>query len=435
MNFFKELQVRALFLPLLLLVCSAEAATLPQVIKPLLDNQPQILEQKYAVIAADAQKTQAYLGFLPSLDVEASIGPEASNNSATRPINGDNDVQLTRKESSIILSETVFNGFFRTALIAERKANYKSANARLALVKNAVALATAQAYLAVMNARQIIEIYQASVASYEKTTEFAKKRVAGGAAGKAEYSLALSRLQLAKSRLENAEQALTQAENQYRDLVGEFPQQHLTLPSPALRQIPPSWDTVLTIIKNNSPELTSAQEDTLAVKEKAKQVASAFYPNISLNGSITNDNELNGVRGKTYSANVLLTVKYNLFAGGRDYQQYKTAKANYRRAEYSLENLSRNIYDAAFTTWKSLKRSANSVTYLESYRDNAQQVWLNYQKEYLANARSLFDLLSAENEYYSAKIAYINERNQWILNTYRLLSEMGELDTYFSKAT
>jgi adhesin transport system outer membrane protein len=427
--------VKILLLPLLLLTCSSEAATLPQVIKPLLNNQPKILEQKYAVIATEHQERQAYLQYLPSLDVEGSIGPEASNNNTTRTINGDNNVYLTRKEFGIVLSETVFDGFFRTALIAERKANLHSANARLALVKNAVVLATAEAYLAVMNARQIITIYQSSVTSYEKTTQLAKKRVSGGAAGKAEYNLALSRLKLAKSRLEESQQALAQANSQYKNLVGTFPDKNLTLPTPALKQIPPSWDAVLTIVKNNNPELISAQQATEASKAKVEQDASVFYPNVSINGSITNDNDLNGAPGKIHSANILLTIRYNLFAGGRNYQQYKTAKANYRRAEYSLEDLSRSIYDSALTTWQSLTHSANNVNYLQAYRDNAEQVWINYEKEYQANSRSLFDLLSAENEYYNAKIAYINARNQWILNTYRLLSEMGKLDTFFANAT
>ncbi|MBX9705341.1 MAG: hypothetical protein K5Q00_03720, partial [Gammaproteobacteria bacterium] len=70
-------------LVLLSLLGSASAVTLPEVIRQAVNTQPKVLSERYDVIASKYQLRQAYLKYLPTIDLAAARGPESTLNSTT----------------------------------------------------------------------------------------------------------------------------------------------------------------------------------------------------------------------------------------------------------------------------------------------------------------------------------------------------------------
>lgn len=415
-------------LTLLSLLSSASAVTLPEVIRQAVNTQPKVLSQRYDVIASKYQLRQSYLKYLPTIDVAAGRGPEVSQNSSTQASDGGSE-RLIRQEFSATIDQVIFDGFFRASLVKERKANLEVSREQLRSIRNAVALGTAEAYQDVLRARAVVAIYQDSIKSHKETLDSSVKRVKSGAGGRAEVHLASSRLQLAQSKLQDALSALDAANNKYQEYTGSLPPAVMEPPIVPATVIPKDFETVWQTSSTENPSLRSAEDRVAAAEARLKQTKSNFMPTVSLNGADNRNNELEGVPGPNNSASIMLRVKYNVFAGGTQVEQYKTDHANYIRAQFDLEATHRELYNTVSTTWDALQVTTTRMPYLQGYQEQAQNVFLDYQKEYQVGQRSLFDVLNAENEYYSARVNYLTGYNEWLDNHYRLLAMMGKLDT------
>ncbi|MBX9704814.1 MAG: TolC family protein, partial [Gammaproteobacteria bacterium] len=341
-------------------------------------------------------------------------------------------VRLMRQEFSATLDQVIFDGFFRSSLVKERQANLELSREQLRSIRNAIALGTAEAYQDVLKARAVVAIYQDSIKSHQKTLSASIKRVKSGAGGRSEVHLAASRLQLAQSKLQDALSALDAANNKYQEYTGSLPPAVMEPPVVPATAIPKDFETVWQTSANENPSLLSAQEKVAAAEARLKETKAVFMPTVSLDGADNRNNELEGVPGPNDSASIMLRVKYNLFAGGTQVEQYKTDHANYIRAQFDLEATHRELYDTVSTTWDALQVTTTRMPYLQGYQDQSHNVFLDYSKEYRVGQRSLFDVLNAENEYYSARVNYLTGYNEWLDNHYRLLAIMGKLDTAFN---
>lgn len=424
---FKKQFISAL-LVLSSLVGSATAVTLPEVIRQAVNTQPKVLSQRYDVIASKYQLRQAYLKYLPTIDLSAGRGPEVSDNSSTEAATGGSE-RLIRKEFSVTMDQVIFDGFFRSSLVKERKANEAISKEQLRSIRNAVALGTAEAYQDVLKARAVVAIYQESIKSHQATLDASIKRVKSGAGGRSEVHLAASRMQLAQSKLQDAMNALDEANNKYQEYTGSLPPAVMEPPLVPATAIPKDFETIWQTSSAENPSLLSAQEKVVAAEARLKQTKASFMPTMSLDAADNRNNELEGVPGPNDSANIMLRVKYNIFSGGTQVEQYKTDHANYIRAQFDLEATHRELYDTVSTTWDALQVTTTRMPYLQGYQDQAYNVFLDYKREYKVGQRSLFDVLNAENEYYNARINYLTGYNEWLDNHYRLLAMMGKLDT------
>lgn len=411
---------------------SATHDDLSVIVSHVLDTQPKILAEKLQVISQRHQLTRSYLAYLPEIDIDGAVGPEKTNNSSTRAATGGWE-SLTRKEFGIALDETIFSGFLRLAQISKNKAELYVSKNRLEATRNAIALATAEAYINILRSRRIIKIYKNSIMSYRKTLYYSERRVTAGAAGKAEIHLARSRLALAQSRLVNAYIDLDTAINRYRELTNENPAP--TFGEPPLPTLPRSFKSFFNIVKINNPNLRQAMQQINIADATRRESRASFLPTVKLKGDFSRDDELNGVPGSNNSESILLSVQYNVFSGGKDYESYKSDVAELEKAQFSYLAAYREIYSDVHTLWKTLKESKIRLNYLNNYQLQAREVWRNYVKEHEAGTRGLFDLLNAENEYYNARVSYEEGLTDWIINHYRVLVEMGSLDNYFKLST
>ncbi len=88
---------------------SVNGQTLSEAVELTLRTNPDILATRHNVTAAEELHQQARAGYFPSVDLVLAGGRENSNNTTTRAA-GLDDLRLDRQESSIRLTQLIYDG-------------------------------------------------------------------------------------------------------------------------------------------------------------------------------------------------------------------------------------------------------------------------------------------------------------------------------------
>ena len=95
------------------------AQSLTEAIETTLRTNPDIIASKYGVEAAQQLHKQAKGAYLPSIDLVLAGGYENSDNTTTRAMLLD-ELDLTKQEKSIRLTQLIYDGFATSNLIKQQ---------------------------------------------------------------------------------------------------------------------------------------------------------------------------------------------------------------------------------------------------------------------------------------------------------------------------
>ena len=124
-SFLKVLKVSSLLLVVSIgvLPITANALTLQDAIKDMLENNPDVQAARQEMLAREHEIRGAKAGYLPTLDAELGIGREWTQ----APSTNNSGVTLTREEAALRLRQVIYDGNAVGAEVDRQKARFKSA--------------------------------------------------------------------------------------------------------------------------------------------------------------------------------------------------------------------------------------------------------------------------------------------------------------------
>jgi len=176
---------------------------------------------EYGVVAASRRATDEELKqgkalYLPSVDMRADTGFEYSNDPATRAGIGDNTEEMWRYETSLTLTQMLFDGYEASNEVARQKARVVSSANRVRETAELVGLSIVEGYLEVLRQRELLEIARKNVEDHLSILDQIQAGVTGGRSTQADLEQAKARLSASKATESNTRQALTPAAAKYR---------------------------------------------------------------------------------------------------------------------------------------------------------------------------------------------------------------------------
>jgi adhesin transport system outer membrane protein len=399
--------------------------TLSQAVQQTLATHPDVLSSEAKVQAARSDLTQAKGGWLPTIDVEGAGGREYSDNPATEAV-GEDAITFTRTESNFLANQLIFDGGNVSYNIRQRSALYGASRYQLAQTEEVLAFNAAQAYLNVIRYRRLVTIAQAQVTENKKILEKINRRMEGGAGRISEVALAKGRVASAEAQLMQQQGLLNDAYSTFIRVVGMFPPEHLSMPSIPIAV--PS-DIVTAQVKANqiSPAISAADSEYLASRDAVSVARSAYFPKINFALSASFSNNLDGVLGHNNDRMAMLRLTYNLFRGGSDVAAVDSANANKMAALHDAQSIRRQVNETVAQAWSDLQAAQRRLPFLKVHAVQSREVSEAYKKEFILGQRTLFDLLNAQSEYFSARSNYVSGVLDINVQEYRLYSAMGIL--------
>ena len=410
---------------------ASDPISLKQVVNNVLNDNPQIL----AAQASETEKKDnvgvARGHFLPTVSVGLVRGQQYSANPVL-DAEGIPSIDLTRKENSITLSQPLFAG--GGILNGYRQAQAASDLAGFQLMdrQESIAEATTEVYLNVLRSRELLALARENVQAHEDMLNKVKVRYNAGVDRSSELHLAESRLALAKSKLTQSIGDEESNERDYQFVVGTMPPRCMTDPKTPWQQLPKTQDQAIALAKSSVPILHVAQENVRASDSAVDVTKAAFYPNVNLQLTASDDYNLDGIEGENKNRMAVVRVDYALFNGGSDRYSYDAAQAQRARAQALLSQTDRQVAQQVLKARVALLTDQKKEAILSGYYQTSQQVVQDYVQQFSIGKRPLFNVLDAQDEEFFAHTALINAQYDKRIDVYRELAALGSLRSYFS---
>lgn len=401
------------------------AYTLHDAVYQTLQNHPDVLSSKADAAAAADDIRIAKGGLYPSLEIAAGIGPEYSDNPATRASSGGSR-SFTRRETGAFLQQLLFDGGNVRGNIKQRSFYYDASKHGIAETQERLAFQAVAAYHNILRNLEIVNIRKLDVKSHNELLGKVKRQLEAGIGRKSEISLANARLAASSARLQAAQGELENAYDIFTKIVGQAAPTILQRPDMP-KNLPKSETEARNLGLQMNPAIKVTASKAQASNAAIGVAESAFYPKFTLDLSSTYNNNLDGVPGRNDESRAMLRMTYNLLNGGSDLATIHAAKNRKQAAIEEVANIKREVMEGVSLAWNDRQTAKDSLNYLKQHRDESLDVFNAYVKQFQLGQRTLFDLLNAQAEYYDASINYVAGRYDEQVYSYRLLASMGNL--------
>ncbi|MDC0074465.1 TolC family protein [Alphaproteobacteria bacterium] len=444
---------------------SIKADTLSSVAISSVPNHPTMVAQRQLLKATKLGVRSAKAGFYPSVDMTVGGSRARTNSSATRgrasrPTDrSDNQSQsrvLTRKESSLTVSQMVFDGWATRNIVKSANYGLLIASEQTLELAQAVTLRVATGYIGVARDRKLLELASVNIERHKDIINRIKIQVDSGGASAADLDQAKARLDGAKAVYLQFAGRLRDSGALYLEAVGSMPENIIfPIPDPfafgikeekkseessdnkgseSLLKSSKEFEKDLAFVLNeaieNNHSLKAARITIESLSASQKAARSPFLPRVDflLLGSRTQNTA--GSPGMSSDHVASLNFSYNFYRGGGDTARLKSSKAAVVESRARLREASRLVEQTVRIGFNAWTTASAQVPSLQSRVESSQAALDSYYEQFSLGKRTLLDVLNAENEVFGARSAFAEGNATVLLSQYQVLAAMGKLTEY-----
>jgi adhesin transport system outer membrane protein len=417
-----KLTIVSLLITLLFISTNSLSFTIHEAIEDAIIHNPEFRQEVKIFRANQSEVSRAKGGYFPVIDINAGIGYEEVN----RPGLNNLDEGLTRRETSIKITQNIFEGFGTLNEVRRQESKRDSSSFKAHATANEVALKMATAYINLLREKDIMLLAEDNLDTHMSILQQINKRYRAGIGNQVEVDQAKARLALARSSLDSAENGYYDAFAKFQRILGRKPSNSLVRPKFTFK-LPATLETATKEALISHPILLSANADIASAKAQRAIANKNYYPNINLDLEKTFDRNLSGVEGKNEFSQAMIRLKYNLYNGGKDNNNSKRTISEHHRSIEIRNNSRRQVIENLRFAWNAIRYINEQIRYQNQHIKLSYKTLTGYRKQFNLGRRSLLDLLNTKNENTTAIRTMINSKADLITAKYRVLSATGSL--------
>lgn len=409
---------------LLLLPATAIARPLEEVLALVYASNPNLQAQRESLRRTDEEVPKALSNWRPKVNgeyartsarLQQDFGPDRERTFSARP-----------DALAIRLSQPIYQGGRATAAVREAEANVDAQRARLRDAEQRVFMDTVRAYVAVVSGEEILELNDSNVRILRELVRATRERVRRGDATRTDMALAEARLARAMSDRAGVLHKLEAMRSAFEAIVGERPGR-LTMPGPpgfGPRSLRDLRDAART--RHPSVSGTKAQERGSAASTDF--AVGDLMPKVSLRLSAGRDLDtmLRERRRDELAAAVVLEVP--IFQGGVEHARVRQAKIAQGQRRLETDINFRQLDDEANAAWSEHEMLTTQLPLFDRQIEAAEIAFDGATRELAAGARTLTEVLAAEQDLLNARVAKTQAIGQLVVSSYQVLEIAGLLD-------
>ncbi len=315
-------------------------------------------------------------------------------------------------------------------LLDETRASYGDARAAFADLAGAelsIAARTAQAWFALIEARQQRELAERDVAARESNLRVTDRRYERGVASSLDVRLSRSALGSSQASLALRRQLELEAARSLEVLLGRYPAAELEAAAslPVLPQLNGAGAPGDILVRR--PDLIAAETRMDAAGLRARAARKQLLPQFSLSTSANTSGPTISdlIDARRLAGNLVGGVFQPLFQGGR-------LLANSKRARAAAESAVFNYVQTVLIAYQEAENAIAAETYLAAQEEalrlafeEAAAAETLTERRYSSGAATIFNLLDAQTRRISAESQYIQAQQQRVSNRVQLYLAIG----------
>ena len=394
---------------------SAAALSLPEAIALAQRSNPGLAQSKAEADAAAARLSIARAGRLPSLTLSGEAGRGNTNLGGFFGI-GRSDV--SPRAAALELRQPLFTGGATTAAIDRAR---EGRDAALIQVGGAKALLTAQAadaYVAVLTAREIQALRGAQVRQLTEIAAQADDRFKAGDATRTDQAQAQARLAQARADLARADGEAARSRAHFISVVGAEPDALDGLPPPPVT--PVALADALAVADRSNATLLAAKAAARAAEAGARFAEAERLPSLALTATASSVRDQFFPRYRADGVPIGVQGRWTLFAGGAVSGRIDEARAGVHAASAGVDAARAQVREAVIGAWEDVTTSRAVVLAASEQSSASASALDSVRHEVRVGQKPMLDLLDAERETLAAQSALIAAKGSAVVTAYRL---------------
>lgn len=386
---------------------------------------------EYGVVAASRRATDEELNqarglWYPSIDFRGDTGYEYTDDVSTRAGTGDDTESLWRYNSSLTLTQMLFDGWATKYENQRQKHRIQSSAHRVKEVSELVGLSIVEFFLEVMRQRELLGITRENVAEHIAIMAMIEEGVNAGRSTQADMEQIKARLASARAQESTIREQLRIAESSFNRAVGEMPKD-LVLPSIPVDALSADVEQEVKSALTQSPTLDIVESDINVAYAEYQATGASLYPELDLQLNASQSGNLGGVKGRDTSASALLVMNWNLYRGGADVARVREFTHRHQQAKESRNQTARALEDDVRQTWARMVSSGERAREFSAQAAANAEVVRAYKDQFSLDRRTLLDVLDSQNELFVSRTNTINAEFLEMFSIFRLVAVKGSL--------
>jgi outer membrane protein len=386
-------------------------------------GNPTLERDRANLRASDESVPQALSGWRPSVTTFGEVGKRSIDDNNRTAIQGNDD--LTPESVGVSITQPLFRGGRTVAQTRSAENTVRSTRAQLLSSEQRVLFDASEAFLDVYRDQAVLELQIQNEQRLARQLEAARDRFQVGEVTRTDVFQAEARLADATADRVAAEGDLDSSRARYRNVVGEMPG-NLKRPD-VPKDIPADLEETIAGALDRDPDLLSAEYAEKAALDDIDDTRGELLPQINLIGRAERDREVSrqGARFNTYEA--LVRMDMPLYQSGAVYSRLRQDKQIAAAARRDIDRFRRNAIQRATQAWTDFETAQAQIrSFTKSVEANTVALE-GVQNEALVGARTVLDVLDAENELLNSQVGLVRARRDEGVAVFELLLATGQL--------
>jgi outer membrane protein len=389
----------------------------------LVEARPQAIAQWLPQISANASAVRERAGF--------DSGPALGSTAADCAISSTGTSQRcygTAHSLGLNLSQTLWS-FQSFSQLREANFQVAAAEAGYQSAQQNVLLRVAQAYFNILSATDQLATNVAERDAFSTLLNQAKSRQQTGVGPRSDVDQAQAFYDATEQSVIDARNVLDDANLALSEIIGQHVERVAPLREdiPLLAPEPASADDWVTSARQDNFDVRTAQLNMEAASRDISVQRGKGLPSISLTGSgskITQDAVLGG--NQTLDT-VGVSFNWPLFQGGAIASAVRQSRALFRQSQVNYEAIRRDTERLTRAAYRNIVTGIQRINAAHRALESGQHAVEATRRNVEFGTGSEFELLDAQNNYYTAQRAYNQARYDYLTSVLTLKQQAGRL--------
>lgn len=402
---------------------TAYAGPFEEAMKAAYEHNPRIHAQRKVLEQSNERVSQAVGNFRPNVNALYETGRQRSRFDASEWNYGD----TTTKQLTV--NQPIFQGGTEWFRYFSAKNQVLAGRADLMTLEQQVLLDGVVAYMDVVQNESVLRLSENNEGVLGKQLDAANNRFEVGDITRTDVAQSQARLARSQSDSIQARGDLESAVANFERVIGHKPQ---SLPLPVPTEFPPLPATLEEAIKvamDNNPSIKSAAYIRESAEDDIGTNVGGLLPQVAVIGRMTREDGAGTTGTSDFDTDaLLLNVSIPIYQQGNQYSRVREARLIEKRREFEMENTEDAVREGVIQAWENLQTAISTITAQEEAIRAAETALSGVRQEQQYGARTILDVLDAEQELFIARVNLVRAERNRIVSIYNLLLVLGEMD-------
>ncbi len=400
----------------------AGAQTLGEALANAYTTNPTLRAARARLRGVNEGVPQALSNWRPRVTLSGSLGQQYTDQE-TSTFSGSGG--STPTEGSLAVTQPIFRGGRTIAGTLAAENDVRAQRSDLISVEQEVLLNGVRAYMDVWRDQAVVELNYNNERVIRRQLEATQDRFAVGEVTRTDVAQAETRLASATAQRIESEGSLASNKAVFQEVIG-LESGELSAPR-LIAELPGQLDDVVALATARNPDVLAATFAEKAARNRVREVTGELLPDVQLRATASRSDDTTRRDTSVEQASILAEVSIPLYQQGAVTSRVRQAKQVSSQRRVEIEERRRRAEQEAISAWESLLTARARIVSFESGVRSAEIALEGVTQENLVGARTILDILDAEQELLDARVSLVRSQRDEVVASFQIMAVIGRL--------